>query len=449
MRNLKLITLVLFIAAIWGCDSLLNTEPKQSISSDVALTTSDNVELVLVGAYNALSDGDAYGGYALILPDLLANSDDIDWDGTYTGMRNIWLKQQTVNNGFIEDTWLDFYDVINISNNVLSALDVVDADIKGRVEGEARFLRGTAYFELVRLYAKPWNQGDPSQNMGVPLVLLPDSKLEETKNLPRASVSEVYAQIISDLEAAKNLLPPSNGVFATNFAAAGMLSRVYLQQQNYQKAAEAANFVIENGPFKLVEEYEDAFNLTGSVSTEAVFAIRVTSQDGTNVLWAHYASALTYGARGDVTLTQSFRDLYEPGDERATINYTDQEGVRTGKYINQYANIAIIRLAEMYLSRAESNYRLGAGSYVGPNSPAEDLNIVRDRVELNAIVSPTLQDILDERFVELAFEGVWLHDLKRLEEDLGGIAWNDTKLVFPIPQREINANDNLDQNEGY
>ncbi len=450
MKNLKISCLLLLILCFvfWGCDSLLNTEPRQAISSEVALTSSENVELVLVGAYDALSDGDAYGGYAMLLPDLLANSGDLDWDGTYTGMRNIWLKEQTVSNGFVEDTWLAFYDVINITNNVLSALDVVDADIKGRVEGEAKFLRGVCYFELIRLYAKPWNEGDPSQHPGVPLVLLPDSKIEKTQALPRATVAEVYAQIISDLEAAKSLLPATNGVFATKFAAAGMLARVYLQQQRYQKAAEEANFVIENGDFSLTEEYEDAFNRVDGISTETIFALRISPQDGFNTIHNHYASD-DFAGRGDITLTADHLSLYETGSERLVINYTDAEGVRTGKYTAQYANVPVMRLAEMYLTRAECNYRLRAGNYVGPNTPAEDLNIVRNRVELPDIMNPTLQDITEERFLELAFEGFWLHDLKRLEQSFGDISWDDPILVFPIPLREINANDNLTQNEGY
>lgn len=428
---------------------MLDYEPKQSVSSEIALTTSDNVELVLVGAYDALSDGDAYGGYAMLTADLLASEGYIAWDGTFTDLTDIWLKQQRVDNGFVEDTWAAFYDVINITNNVLGALDVVDADIKDRVEGEAKFLRGVAYFELIRLYAKPWNQGDPSQNPGVPLVLLPDSKIDETKDLPRAAVSEVYAQIISDLEDAKSLLPTDNGIFANKYAAAGMLARVYLQQQKYALAAEEANFVIESGLFSLPEEYEAAFSVTEGASSEAVFALRISTQDGDNNLFDHYASSIVYGARGDATLTPKFISLHEAGDERLTINYTDPEGIRTGKYINQYANVPIIRLAEMYLTRAECNFRLGAGNYVGPNTPAEDLNIVRNRVELPDITSPTLQDILNERFLELAFEGVWLHDAKRLETAVGSISWNDPILVFPIPLREINANPNLVQNEGY
>ncbi|HEX6983702.1 MAG TPA: RagB/SusD family nutrient uptake outer membrane protein [Balneolaceae bacterium] len=450
MEKLKLLSIVLIVIPIFGgCDSLLSTEPKQSISSEIALTNSDNVELVLVGAYDALSDEDAYGGYTMLLPDLLANSGDLAWDGTYTGMRNIWLKEQTVSNGFVEDTWLAFYNMINITNNVLSALDVVDADIRGRVEGEAKFLRGVAYFELVRLYAKPWNQGDPAQNLGVPLVLLPDSKVEETQDLPRATVAEVYAQVIKDLEDAKSLLPPSNGVFATEFAAAGMLARVYLQQQRYQQAAEEANYVIENGGFSLEPDYADAFNRVGGVSTEDIFTLRISAQDGFNTIHNHYASD-SLGGRGDITLTSQHLSLYEETDgERRDINYTDEEGVRTGKYTMQYGNVPVIRLAEMYLTRAESNFRLGIGSYVGPNTPAEDLNIVRNRVDLPAIANPTLQDILDERFLELAFEGHWLHDMKRLELSPGGISWDDANLVFPIPLREMNVNKNLVQNEGY
>jgi hypothetical protein len=92
---------------------------------------------------------------------------------------------------------------------------------------------------------------------------------------------------------------------------------------------------------------------------------------------------------------------------------------------------------------------LGVGNYVGPNTPGEDLTIIRNRVGLGDNLAPTLQDILDERFLELAFEGHELHDRKRLGLNVGSIAWNADQLVYPIPLREINANPALTQNPGY
>jgi hypothetical protein len=102
----------------------------------------------------------------------------------------------------------------------------------------------------------------------------------------------------------------------------------------------------------------------------------------------------------------------------------------------------------MYLVRAEANFRLGTA--VGA-SPVEDINTIRERVLLDPLdeESLTLDVILHERKLELAFEGFTLHDAKRLEQNIGPYAWNDPKLIYPIPQRELRVNANLTQNEGY
>jgi len=107
-----------------------------------------------------------------------------------------------------------------------------------------------------------------------------------------------------------------------------------------------------------------------------------------------------------------------------------------------------VRLAEMYLTRAEANLRTGAS--VGA-TPASDLNLVRARAGLSPLPAATLTvaAILRDRNLELAFEGHRIHDLKCTRSDVAGLAFSSPKLVFPIPQREMDANTNLVQNPGY
>jgi hypothetical protein len=103
----------------------------------------------------------------------------------------------------------------------------------------------------------------------------------------------------------------------------------------------------------------------------------------------------------------------------------------------------------MYLIRAECNLRLGTN--VG-DTPANDLAQVRNpaRVGLAVIATPALNDVLMERVRELAFEGVRIHDIKRLKQSTGLFAWNSDLLVFPIPQREVDASRGvIVQNPGY
>ncbi len=102
----------------------------------------------------------------------------------------------------------------------------------------------------------------------------------------------------------------------------------------------------------------------------------------------------------------------------------------------------------MYLTRAEANLRLFPAAPIGGVSPTFDLTTIRTRVGLNPLIA-TISNILNERAHELAFEGFALHDAKRTQTNINLIPWNDNKLVFPIPQREIDANPNLVQNPGY
>jgi hypothetical protein len=157
--------LVLALAAalaLSGCD-FLEVEPKQSISSNQALTSEQNVTAALNGAYNDLSDADLYGGQYMMSPDLLADAGDVQWVGTFEQPDAIIRKNIFPNNSFVESQWTDAYQTINAANNVLSALDQIgDPAERERIEGEARLIRGMLYFELVRLFAKPWNAGDPA-----------------------------------------------------------------------------------------------------------------------------------------------------------------------------------------------------------------------------------------------------------------------------------------------
>jgi len=105
-----------------------------------------------------------------------------------------------------------------------------------------------------------------------------------------------------------------------------------------------------------------------------------------------------------------------------------------------------MRLAEMYLTRAECNERLGTS--VGA-SPLDDYNMTHVRAGLPAAATVTLDEILMERHFELAHEGFLVHDLKRRHENCGTLPYNDVKMVFPIPQREMEVNTNLEQNPGY
>ncbi len=432
-----------------SCD-FLQVEPKQSISSDQALSSAQNVRAALNGAYNDLSDNNLYGGQYMMLPDLLADAGDVQWVGTFNEPAEIVRKNIQTNNGFVELQWTEAYEAINGANNVLSALDQIeDAQERERVEGEARLIRGVLYFELVRLFAQPWNAGDPSSNLGVPIILEPTRSITEEENVTRNTVEEVYNRVITDLDSAQILLPESNGVYADTYTASAFLSRVHLMQGDYQEAAEAANRVIQSEEFELAPTFAGAFNNTEDIP-EYIFAIQISSQDGANDLNTFYASSAD-GGRGDINILQQHLNRYDSTDARGDFFYTDSEtgDIRTSKWRDDEsdgANIPIIRLAEMYLTRAEANLR--ANTSVGA-SPVADVNTIRNRAELDSVNTVTVDDVLRQRRLELAFEGNLLHDLKRTGRSVGSLAFDAEELVYPVPQRECDANPEISQNPGY
>ncbi|WP_210487013.1 RagB/SusD family nutrient uptake outer membrane protein [Rufibacter aurantiacus] len=437
--NIKSYAVIIGLAGLlFSCDDQLDIDPQQSVETGQALATSSDVEAALVGAYDAAGDADVYGGDIQFLSDLLGNDGDIAFVGTFAQPEEVYQKAILENNSFVANTWMDSYRVINIANSVLANIDKVDAAKKSRVEGEAKFLRGSMYFELVKLYGKAYVDGNPATNPGVPIILEPTSIITENSFVSRNSVGEVYAQVVKDLTDAETLLPATNGFFATKWAAAGMLSRVYLQQEKYLEAGQAADRVIKSGRFRLADSYGQAFNNTSN-SPEDIFAIQVTSQDGINELNTYYSQL----QRGDIEIQDQLIDQYEAEDERLNI----YEDGYTNKFDEQFAVIPILRLAEMYLTRAEASLRTGTN--IGGISAVADINTIRDRAGLAPLTTVTLAQVLQERKLELIFEGQLLADIKRIKGTVGDVPYSANNLVFPIPQRERDANKNLAQNPGY
>jgi len=121
-------------------------------------------------------------------------------------------------------------------------------------------------------------------------------------------------------------------------------------------------------------------------------------------------------------------------------------GITTAKYGDSRRNFPVIRLAEMYVTRAEGNFE--AGTAHGAD-PMEDINTLRTRAGANALPSVDRDIIRMERYLELCWEGFRLHDLKRWKENIGEYPYNAGNLILPIPEREMEANDKLVQNPYY
>lgn len=484
-KYLKLILGAFLIMTFVSCEKFLDVEPQQSVSDENVYTSHDGVINALHGAYDRLAGPQLYAGTSIFHSDLLANSGDMVWLGTFIGYRQMNWKSLDPNDGTIGAKWIRSYLTINMANNIIENLDVVKEQNRALVEAEALFIRGILYFELVRFYASPYVKGDANSQPGVPLLLKPTTAASQIEFPSRASVNDVYTQVVIDLKKAKQLMsashvkPSDNGGKASASAAAAFLARVYMAMEQWDLAAEEADYVISEmgGYLSLNSTPRAAFN-NDSYTKEDVFMIRqnATSNAGqaNDGITTFFASLPGLG-RGDLQINESHFSIYEENDLRSTVTNnpdigsigdvpgmfyigvgTNDGGVNSTKWGKFDAYIPVVRLAEMILTRAEANFR--NGSTIGAE-PLNDINAIRLRAGVSEWTELSLQSIYEERYRELCFEGHNLHDIRRFRKSVVGqsgspyvgesIPWNDGRLVLPIPQREIDVNKNLVQNSAY
>jgi tetratricopeptide (TPR) repeat protein len=471
-QSKKWLLILPVLLALFACDDKLDLKPQQSIDASTALNTPENIKTALVGAYLQARESSIFGSQFNEFSELLAATSDLSFIGTYEEPRELIQKEITVTNSYVENCWIDAYELINICNTLLdeSTLAVLETDEdRNLVEGEARFLRGWVMFEITRLFGLPYEQGVENSQPGVPIVLTPTWDVEDAIEVSRNTVEACYDQAIADLTSARDLLPEDNGVYATTWSASAVLARLYLQQGNYASAATEANEVIESGLFSLADHPVKPFNIEGS-SPEVIFALQNNVASNTPWLTVMYASLNGMG-RGDYDIQPGFLTRFDPADLRGMLQTATESsftidditmmyyigvgtilnngGINTSKWGDYYANIPLIRLAEMYLIRAEANFEKG-GSPIGPNTPTQDINLVRARSLAPTYTGPVTQaQIRNERYLELCWEGHRLHDLKRWNSNIGSLPYDAGNLILPIPFREIEVNSLLVQNPWY
>jgi tetratricopeptide (TPR) repeat protein len=479
MKRYIVIFLIPVLTAIsFSCQDRLDIVPNQSLAPELALKSEGDLVALLVGAYDGLQSVDLYGGGVQMMADIWANRYYLRFRGTFNYLLQIASVTSTSNfiltdNAGARDIWANAYRTINICNLVLANLSLSEGNLRptSSVEGEALFIRGSLYFELARLYGRAWGDGDENVNLAVPIILTPTpyntNDLTPSNYPDRSTVAAVYAQALSDLEAAADLLPETNQYYATKWAAYAQLSRIALMQEDYAAARDYANMVIESNRYSLTDQFSNLWynyiRFGGVAPLEYIFYIRVSTQDGTNGLNTYYGQTIGSipgsAGRGDLDAQATWRNRYDVNDARRFYIAGSSGRQLTQKHIDRFGHVPVIRLAEMYLTRAEGNFR--EGTSVGA-TPFDDINAIRDRAGISLLADPgdlTIDLILEERELELAYEGHYLHDLKRTRRSAPGsnpdpvagnpVPWDSPKLIFPIPQREVDVNPNLIQNEGY
>lgn len=446
--NIRRMVPALLIAVLGACDDgLLDVRPVDRIDNDKAIIDAKSAEAALVGAYSSLQSGSLYGGSYVMLSETM--TDNTEHTGTFATYADADLNEVTSDNGTIGGIWNAAYGGIYRLNLILDKvpqLDEIAAVQRDRILGESHALRALHYHNLVRGFG------------GVPLVLEPFESIEEASNISRASVADVYAQILSDLSTAESLLdaanrsndPPAERTRITPGFIDALRARVELYRENWDGAEAAARAVIATGDYALVPNYADLFDPNGAPTSEDIFRVAFTASDFNNIGYYYQ-----FAGRFEIGATQDIYDAFPEGDERFDVTFEGirSDGIEVAKFPTTEGseNLHVIRYAEVLLILAEALAQQGGATQL---IEAMDLvNEIRDRAGLAPLLYGTQAAVLDaiyqERRLELAFEGDRWFDLVRTGRALAVLPdLQEYQLLWPIPLRELDVA-NLAQNPGY
>jgi len=464
MKKLYIYVTILIIGLSFGCTDKLDVTPTLYQDTEEAISTSDGLVSLRNSSYSYTRW--VYGQYFYHFSEMLANTDEIVFVGTYEELHDLNNKSLVPTFLWSEESWRYAYRAINGCNLVIDNLSVVeDADLQASLEGDARFIRALLYFDLVRFFSIPYGDGAGS-NLSVPLVTAGVTNPDGITYPEKETVQTMFDFVETELTKAAALLPADENFFANKYSAMAMLSRYYLTIEDYTKAAAYADSVIESGMFELTEEpfyaFNQAVNSSEDILTWAQTELDNEDDGGNSGMAAFYASTNAVG-RSEMVIAEEFitstfdtfdlRGITQFGltnhREITTMYYegfgTRARGIYSSKWLEYNTNFTFCRLVEMHLTRAEANQMLldEGGAQVGASTPADDLNAVLRRANVPEVATTTIDDIKYERYRELIFEGHRLHDTKRWKQDVGDIPWDSDRLIIPIPKKESDTNPNL------
>lgn len=479
--------IVLTIVLLDSCQKFLDLEPtaqgiavENNSSDSIFYKTASEAEAALAGAYSDFKN-EYYQLDYYVNGD--AQSDDAYAGGDNPANFQIDDYKLDATNSNVSRDWAYLYSTIGKCNTVINNVRAVNdpamtADRKEEIVGEASFIRAFMYFQAVQLWGSV-----PLQLKEVKTVSAANLNEIYPQIFPaRATQEEVYAQIIADLETALTRVrttAPNKG-FATQGAVNALLAKVYatIEPHDWNKVKQYCDAVIAGG-YTLMPNYDDLWNNANENCAESIFEINYNggSSDGnwgTKIFrgldWKKFNLPsndllAAFDAENDLkrknasiaydNVTGKWSDIHWPQNHYPFIGkwHNFQEGS------NQ--NYIFIRLADILLLKAEALNELGdqAGA-------ATLVNQIRSRVSLSATTASTQADmrlaIEKERRLELAFEGHRWFDLKRtgraievmtnaIDQTGQKIGYNLTtdRLLWPIPQAELDKNSKLRQNPGY
>jgi hypothetical protein len=488
--KLKYILSIIAIGLMTACQPELELAPLGSPASSTYYKTATDAEAAVVGAYNSLRN--IYRDEIIVTPSVCAADDGIPFLTGNADRVAMWRYGITPINTFVGNIWSNTYAAIQRSNIILARIPAIQMDetLKKQYLGEAKFLRALHYLNLVRFFG------------GVPLITDETTSLEGVE-VPQAKIDDVFALIESDLKDAEISLPKSytagNIGKATQGAAKALLAKLYLTRAGgssnapyWTQAATKAKEVIDAGTYDLWASYADVFELKNRGGKESIFEVLyVTDLAGTNFSTGYAprgAPIVPNNGSGIFRVSKSLFDGYSPEDKRRDVTFltsftnpTNNQKIDLSTIISDPAravsfwkladltskvagnagkSFPYMRFSEILLIYAEALNEVNGS----PNQEAyAAINRVRIRaglLPLSGLSKSQFKDaILQERRLEFCFEGQRWFDLVRTGRLVDAVKAENSfernatiqtfHTLFPIPQREIDANKALIQNKGY
>ncbi len=443
MKNIIYITFLAVIIAS-GCE-VLEQQPETSVTPNVAFVDAKGARAALVGLYSRLQPEDYYGAYFQYTSD---NYADVGaYLGFFVGYNEVDMKNIPSSNFNVEYVWLGIYEAINTANEIIDGVPTVEdenfaQDERDQIIAEARAIRALAYLDLLTHWGEHW---DESSLNGLPLVTQSTgSDFANVEFIERSSVSATYDLIIGDLNQAAAVIADSDDRSKASLGLVwGLLARTYIHKKEYTNAINAATAVIDNPNYELQASYGDIFST--ELTTESIFELVYNSLDPSNL-------ALYTIRRDEVRPDPALIASFEEGDSRRNLiqevdGFVGERFVKAEDFANDENPAYIMRIAELYLIRAEARFLSGDS-----NGALEDLNAVRTRAGLtpHADDSDFINKLLDEIRWEFFGEGHRFRSLVRLDKAEEVLGIEPFRRVYPIPFRELNIQGNvLTQNPGY
>lgn len=475
MKKILSILLVAVLAiSLSNCKGFLDKEPTDAVVAENALATLEDAGVAVNGMYTLLKYYTVFGNYMIQMGDMRGDL-LVASEGTYITYSYDYDPSQ---NSYFT-LWRNFYITITRANAIIKNIDALEVpaekmSIKNNYLGEAYAVRAFCYFNLARLYGRPY-KFDSGASLGAVLITEPVSPSEA--RLPRSTVAETYAQIEDDITTALGLLSKDKNTGHFNYWAAKFLqAKVALYKGNNDLAYSAAKEVITSGPYSLIPRDKYLASWAEVGNDESIFEGLVNLQsaiDGDNGFGGSFYYNLWFGydnTGASVVPTKHWRDLFTLTPSDIRINWIDYDDPVTGfKHTGEYwlrkfigntgftaflNNPRYMRLAEAYLIAAE------AGMNSGKPDAASLLLAVAQRADPTVTsIAATIENIEIQRQKELIGEGDRFFDLMRRNGHYTkndphnpynvALTWGDDRVMLPISSDERIIYPELEQNPGY